>query len=98
MGIFDDHAILFVCARVASYSGDARKAFQVCKRAAHISQIYSSNNVTLSHVQQAFTELFGSLFSNAISLATLYQKLVLITICLELKQNLLEYASMKNLF
>ncbi len=57
----------------------------------------NSSNVTLSHVQQAFTELFSSLYSQAISLTTKFQKLFLITLCLELKQNSLEYAKIDNL-
>ena len=35
--LFTEDAVKFACGKVASYSGDARKTFQICKRAARIS-------------------------------------------------------------
>ena len=62
ISLFTDDAITFACGKVASYSGDARKTFQICKRAARISQQEQCRVVSIDHVRVAFNQLFSSHF------------------------------------
>lgn len=95
--VFSKEAILFAAAKVASYSGDARKIFQVCKRAAFIASEQKHQLVKMDHIQAAFKQLFASVYVQVISRLPFYLKLFLITLCLEMKNNQIEQASVDKL-
>lgn len=82
-----EDAIKFCCAKVASYSGDARRVFQVCRRAVQLCLSQNENQVTMTHIMSAYRQLFTSPFTLAISSLSKYLKLFLISMCLELRNN-----------
>lgn len=82
-----EDAIKFCCAKVASYSGDARRVFQVCRRAVQICLSQNESLVTITHIMSAYRQLFTSPFTLAISSLPKYLKLFLISMCLELRNN-----------
>ncbi|OMJ66266.1 hypothetical protein SteCoe_36947 [Stentor coeruleus] len=95
---FTPDAILFCSAKVASYSGDARRAFQVCKKAAFLALEQKELKISIEHIQKAFKQLFASLYVQAIQSLPIPMKLVLATLCLELKNNNKENAQIDRIF
>lgn len=95
--VFSKDAINFACAKVANYSGDARRAFHVCRRAIYLSQTEGEEGVMLKQIQLAFDQLFSSANSRAISKLPKYVKLFLVTCCLESKVANTEYVAIHNL-
>lgn len=83
--VFTEDSINFACAKVASYSGDARRAFHVCRRAIYLSQDEGQESVCFKHVQQAFEQLYSPVSSRAVAGLPKYMKLFLVTCCLETK-------------
>jgi origin recognition complex subunit 1 len=83
--VFTEDSINFACAKVASYSGDARRAFHVCRRAIYLSQDEGQESVCFKHVQQAFEQLYSPVSSRAVAGLPKYMKLFLVTCCLESK-------------
>ena len=94
---FTSEAILFCAAKIASYSGDARRAFQVCKKAAFLALEQKQEKIGIEHIQKAFKQLFASIYVQAIQSLPIYMKLLLITLCLELKNNSTELAIVERL-
>ena len=84
---FTSDSILFCSAKVASYSGDARRAFQVCKKAAFLALEQNQTKISIEHIQRAFKQLFASVFVQAINSLPGSMKLVLAALCMELKNN-----------
>jgi origin recognition complex subunit 1 len=84
---FSTDSILFCSAKVASYSGDARRAFQVCKKAAFLALEQKQSQIGIDHIQKAFKQLFASVYVQAIQALPLRLKLVLAALCMELKNN-----------
>ena len=95
---FTSEDILFCAAKVASYSGDARRAFQVCKRAAFLALEQKQQKIGIEHIQKAFKQLFASIYVQAIQTLPLYLKLLLATLCLELKNNNKDTAIIERLY
>jgi origin recognition complex subunit 1 len=95
--VFTEDAVNFACAKVANYSGDARRAFHVCRRAIYLSQSEGEKHVRLKHIQGAFEQMFSSANSRAIAKLPKYMKLFLVTCCLESKVANTEYVSLHNL-
>lgn len=89
---FTSDSILFCSAKVASYSGDARRAFQVCKKAAFLALEQNQSKISIEHIQKAFKQLFASVFVQAINSLPGCMKLVLAALCMELKNNNREVA------
>lgn len=84
---FTQEAILFCAAKIASYSGDARRAFQVCKRAAFLALEQKQKVIGIDHIQKAFKQLFASIYVQVVQSLPIYMKLLLASLCLELKNN-----------
>ena len=84
---FTSEAILFCAAKIASYSGDVRRAFQVCKKAAFLALEQKEQKIGIEHIQRAFKQLFASVTVQAIQSLPVYLKLLLVSLCLELKNN-----------
>lgn len=95
---FTAEAILFCAAKIASYSGDARRAFQVCKKAAFLALEQKEAKIGIEHIQKAFKQLFTSTYVQAIGMLPLYMKLLLSSLCLELKNNNKESAEVDRLY
>eukprot|EP01117_Protostelium_nocturnum_P017122 TRINITY_DN6916_c0_g1_i3.p1 TRINITY_DN6916_c0_g1~~TRINITY_DN6916_c0_g1_i3.p1 ORF type:complete len:339 (-),score=59.59 TRINITY_DN6916_c0_g1_i3:39-1055(-) len=84
---FDMNAIKFAAARVASVSGDARRALELCRRAAILAeeehQEGEEERITTHHVDRGINEMFTSTRTKLLkSLSWLY-KLFLCSIIIE---------------
>ena len=83
--VFCSDAVCFCSAKIASYSGDIRRALTVCKRAAFLAYETQKTQVTVADMQKAFQQLYGSVVSEGIKHLPTYLKLFLVCTCLELK-------------
>lgn len=91
---FDVDAIELCSRKVASVSGDVRRALQICRRAAEICEGETKRRVrgsrlnlkiSISHVNQAVKDLFSSNQTLAISRCSTHEKLLLGAVVLETK-------------
>lgn len=92
MKIFEDDAILLASKKTAGLSGDIRKAFQICRAAAHLvirnweadkdNRASQSEHPTvrISDVQKASLETFNITTLTAVSFCSSFQALLLISI------------------
>ena len=74
LSIFDKLAIQLVSRKVASLSGDARRALDICRRATEIAESEGSQEVSIGHVTDAHKEMFCSPKMMAIRSCSKYEK------------------------
>lgn len=78
---FVSDAVQLVARKVASVSGDCRRALDICRRAAEITEKSSDPHhakmVKLAHVDQALKEMFASPKVQAIKCCNIFEKLFL---------------------
>ena len=81
LSVFDNDAIQLVSRKVASLSGDARRALDICRRATEIAQSEQTktdkSSVTIKHVMDAHKEMFCSPKILAICYCSKYEKIFL---------------------
>lgn len=78
LSVFDKDAIQLVARKVASLSGDARRALDICRRATEIAQRQGQKTlVTIQHVTEAHKEMFCSPKIQAIRRCSKYEKVFL---------------------
>jgi Cdc6-like AAA superfamily ATPase len=91
---FEDDAILFAAKKTAALSGDIRKAFQICRVAAEVvmKRFESESNqngqnsttvypkIKISDVQKASQESFNKAMVTAVSFATPFEALLLLSL------------------
>ena len=75
--VFDKDAIQLVSRKVASLSGDARRALDICRRATEIAQRLKEKDVSIQHVTAAHKEMFCSPKILAIRCCSKYEKIFL---------------------
>jgi len=77
--VFDPDAVQLVARKVASLSGDARRALDICRRATEIAQREGGGEglVGMAHVSAAHEEMYCSPRITAIRCCSEYQKLFL---------------------
>ena len=111
--VFDKDAIQLVARKVASLSGDARRALDICRRATEIAQRESEKNtsatsnkkkskaevlVGISHVLKAHEEMFCSPKIVAIRSCSKYEKLLLRSIIFCFQKSGLEETSFERVY
>lgn len=78
----------FHCRKVAAVSGDARRALDICRRAVELAELSekangTSEQVSLSHVNQALTEMIANPKVQAIKSCSKMEQLFLQAIAAE---------------
>ncbi|TRY74610.1 hypothetical protein TCAL_01600 [Tigriopus californicus] len=100
--IFDKNALQIVSRKVASLSGDARRALDICRRATEIAQRDSNTNssvlVEISHVLAAHEEMFCSPKIVAIRSCSTYEKMFLRGIVQAFQKSGLEETQFERVF
>ncbi|XP_072430408.1 origin recognition complex subunit 1 isoform X3 [Chiloscyllium punctatum] len=100
---FEDDAIQLVARKVAALSGDARRALDICRRAAEICQ-YSeaqkntSKLVGMPHVVQALDEMFSSPYITAIRNASAQEQIFMRAVLAEFQRLGLEEATFQQIY
>nr|CDS19719.1 origin recognition complex subunit 1 A [Echinococcus granulosus] len=82
---FDPKAIELATRKVAAVSGDARRALDICRRAAELAQLEGGRKATttMQHVNAALREMFTSLGLTALRSVSHYERLLLRAIVAE---------------
>uniref|UniRef100_UPI00398F11C1 origin recognition complex subunit 1 isoform X2 n=1 Tax=Pristiophorus japonicus TaxID=55135 RepID=UPI00398F11C1 len=98
---FEDDAIQLVGRKVAALSGDARRALDICRRAAEIcensvGQKATSSLVGMSHVIQALDEMFSSPYITAIRNASVQEQIFMRATLAEFQRLGLEEATFQQ--
>ena len=60
LSIFQQDAIQLVARKVASLSGDARRALDICRRATELAESAGRDKIRLEDVTRAHQEMFSS--------------------------------------
>ena len=58
--VFQQDAVQLVARKVASLSGDARRALDICRRATELAEAAGETRIGLKHVTAAYQEMFTS--------------------------------------
>ncbi|XP_069794776.1 origin recognition complex subunit 1 isoform X2 [Narcine bancroftii] len=100
---FENDAIQLVARKVAALSGDARRALDICRRAAEIceysiSQKTASSLVGMPHVLQAIDEMFSSPYITAIRNASVQEQIFLRAVLAEFQRLGLEEATFQQIY
>ncbi|CAH0550253.1 unnamed protein product [Brassicogethes aeneus] len=83
---FNSDAIQFVARKVASVSGDARRALDICRRAAEIAELENEQGlVTMQHVNEALNAMITQPKVRAIKHCSRLEQLLLQTIVAEVR-------------
>ncbi|KAL5970674.1 Origin recognition complex subunit 1 [Taenia solium] len=82
---FDVKAIELATRKVAAVSGDARRALDICRRAAELAQLEGGQKaiITIQHVNAALREMFTSLGLTALRSVSHHERLLLRAIVAE---------------
>ena len=112
VNVFDGDAILFAARKVASVSGDARRALEICRRATELAerenkkdtkvkQIKASNKtvlVSINHVDEAIKQMFSSAKIVALKNCTLMEQYFMRAISNIYRSTGLEETTFKRIF
>ena len=102
--VFDRDALTLVARKVASLSGDARRALDICRRATEIAQQEAEENkkkapcVDMNHVKRAHEEMFCSPKIMAIRCSSRYEQMFLRAIVFCFEKSGLEETSFERAF
>jgi Cdc6-like AAA superfamily ATPase len=82
--IFHDDAIQLCARKVSSISGDARRAFAICRRAIELleesSLTLKRETITINHIQKVITDMYSGPSVQAVRKASMHQKIFLTSI------------------
>ncbi|XP_060685814.1 origin recognition complex subunit 1 isoform X1 [Hemiscyllium ocellatum] len=100
---FEDDAIQLVARKVAALSGDARRALDICRRAAEICQYSEAQKTTsklvgMPHVVQALDEMFSSPYVTAIRNASAQEQIFMRAVLAEFQRLGLEEATFQQIY
>lgn len=89
---------LFINRKVASVSGDARRALDICRRATEIAEDNGNEMVTMKDVNQALSEMIANVKVQAIKHCSLMEQYFLKAICTEVNRTGIEEVIFKNVY
>lgn len=96
--VFQDHAIQLVARKVASLSGDARRALDICRRATEMAEVAGQVKIGVQHVTKAHMEMFSSPKILAIRSCTKYEQMLLKVMVAEFHRTGVEETSVGAVF
>lgn len=81
LSAFDQEALEGLCRRVASFSGDARRALEICRQAVeHALNVDSRTPITVSDLDNIAARIFRSHATAFVSLLPLHQQALLVAV------------------
>ncbi|RWS06921.1 origin recognition complex subunit 1-like protein [Dinothrombium tinctorium] len=102
LDVFDCDGVQLISRKVAAISGDARRALDICRRAAEIAQGEQMENeeelVTMKHVDKALQEIFASPKLLAIRNASIQEQIFLRSIIQDFRLTGLEEGSFIDIY
>lgn len=92
--LFEDSAIEFCARKVASVSGDARRALDICRRAVEIADAAVGGDmskmkgkINIQNIMNTFNEMYASSSVSFIKHASLQQKLFLVALATRIRRS-----------
>ena len=95
---FADSAVVMAARKVSAYSGDVRRALQICARAAETCATTHKSQVQIQDINEAFKSLTNSSCLLAVKEASPFQRIVLVALCLEFASASSETLSIHHIF
>lgn len=95
---FVSDAVQLIARKVASVSGDCRRALDICRRATEIAEEAETDVVNFAHVHQALNEMFASPKVRAIKSCTQFEKLFLQAVASEITRTGIEEVDFYGVF
>lgn len=83
---------------MASVSGDARRALDICRRATEIAESNNRELVTISDVTDALNEMIANPRVQAIKCCSVMEKIFLEAVCQEVSRTGIEQVTLKNVY
>merc|ERR1719357_722442 len=96
--VFQQDAVQLVARKVASLSGDARRALDICRRATEMAEVAGQEKIGLGHVTAAYKEMFSSPKIQAIGSCSKYEQMVLQVLSSEFHRTGVEESSVGAVF
>merc|ERR1719369_2463242 len=96
--VFQPEAIQLVARKVASLSGDARRALDICRRATEMAEIAGQEKIGVQHVTGAYQEMFTSPKIMAIRSCSKYEQMLLKVMVAEFHRTGVEETSVGAVF
>jgi len=96
--VFKQDAIQLVSRKVASLSGDARRALDICRRATEMAEVAGEDKIGVGHVTRAHMEMFSSPKILAIRSCTKYEQMLLKVMVAEFHRTGVEETTMGAAF
>ena len=95
---FSAQAVTMAARKVAAYSGDVRRALQICARATEVCAARTGGDgvVSIADVNSAHRRLTASAYLSAVEHAAPLERLVLVALCCELRARRKESASLED--
>ena len=84
--------------KVASVSGDARRALDICRRATEIAENNNRDCVTMLDVTSAFTEMIANPRVQAIKCCSIMERKFLESVSSEVQRTGVEQVTFKNVY
>ncbi|XP_014487583.1 PREDICTED: origin recognition complex subunit 1 [Dinoponera quadriceps] len=96
--IFKSEAIQLIARKVSAVSGDARRALDICRRAAEITEIREGTTVCMEDVNQALSEMMANPKVQAIKHCSKMEQVFLQAVCAEVIRTGVEEVCLKNVY
>ncbi|XP_025990968.1 origin recognition complex subunit 1 isoform X2 [Solenopsis invicta] len=84
--IFDNEIIQLIARKVSAVSGDARRALDICRRVAEITEIRNKSTVSVQDVNEALSEMIINPKVQAIKYCSKFEQIFLQAVCVEVKR------------
>lgn len=83
---------------MSAVSGDARRALDICRRAAEITEIRKETTVSMEDVNQALSEMMANPKVRAIKHSSKMEQIFLQAVCTEVTRTGVEEVCFKNVY
>ncbi|XP_018044331.1 PREDICTED: origin recognition complex subunit 1 isoform X2 [Atta colombica] len=96
--IFENEIIQLIARKVSAVSGDARRALDICRRVAEITETRNNTTVTVQDVNQALSEMIINPKVQAIKHCSKFEQIFLQAVCVEVKRIGVEEVCFMNVY
>ncbi|XP_077259349.1 origin recognition complex subunit 1 isoform X1 [Temnothorax americanus] len=96
--IFENEIIQLIARKVSAVSGDARRALDICRRVAEITETRNSTTVNVQDVNEALSEMIINPKVQAVKHCSKFEQIFLQAVCVEVKRIGVEEVCFKNVY
>ncbi|XP_011056229.1 PREDICTED: origin recognition complex subunit 1 isoform X7 [Acromyrmex echinatior] len=96
--IFENEIIQLIARKVSAVSGDARRALDICRRVAEITETRNNTTVSVQDVNEALSEMIINPKVQAIKHCSKFEQIFLQAVCVEVKRIGVEEVCFMNVY